>query len=204
VNNDYTRRITFCVSCLLLFLLVPLAFVELRTRTPQLSESARPQSWAQPLKKEGLPNLHQVSPILFRGAQPSHEGMVQLEQMGVKTIVNLRGLHDDEDRINGTKLSYVSIHFHTLLPEEGEMVKFLKTITQTNSQPVFVHCNRGIDRTGTMVALYRIAVQGWTKEEAVREMTEGGFGYDDMFPNLVRYVKGLDVAALQKKAGILR
>lgn len=128
--------------------------------------------------------------------------MIELQHMGVKTIVNLRGFHDDEVLPKGASVSYVSIRFHTWHPEEKDMVKFLKIVTDPAKQPVFVHCKRGIDRTGTMVALYRIAVQGWTKDEAVREMTQGGFGYDDMFPNLVTYVKELDVAALQKKAGI--
>lgn len=187
---------------MVLLFFAPLVVSGGTNKTAQLSPSERPAAWGTPLEKPGLPNLHQVSPILFRGAQPSHEGMLQLEQMGVKTVVNLRGFHDDEDRLTGTKLSYVSIRFHTWHPEEADMVKFLKAVTNTNKQPVFVHCKRGIDRTGTMVALYRIAVQGWTKDEAVREMTQGGFGYDDMFPNLVTYVKGLDVAVLQKKAGI--
>jgi hypothetical protein len=53
-----------------------------------------------------------------------------------------------------------------------------------------------------MIAVYRIAVQGWTRDEAVREMTQGGFGYDDLFPNLVEYVKKLDVDRLKQKAGI--
>jgi tyrosine-protein phosphatase SIW14 len=174
-----------------------------KKRTEQVAENARPLTWAAPLKKEGLPNLHKVSPILFRGAQPTHEGMLELQRMGVKTIINLRGLHDDEDQLRGTQFSYVGIHFHTWHPEEEDMVKFLKTIIDTNRQPAFVHCKRGIDRTGTMVALSRIAVQGWTKDEAIREMTQGGFGYDDYFPNLVAYVRDLDVAALQRKAGIL-
>ena len=187
---------------MVLVLLTPLIVGGSANKAAQLPQSERPVKWATPLKKSGLPNLSQVSPVLFRGAQPSHEGMLQLEQMGVKTVVNLRGLHDDEDRLTGTKLSYVSIRFHTWHPEAEDMVEFLKAVTDTYKQPVFVHCKRGIDRTGTMVALYRVAVQGWTKDEAIREMTKGGFGFDDMFPNLVTYLKELDVAALQKKAGI--
>ena len=128
--------------------------------------------------------------------------MRELQKMGVKTIINLRGLHDDEDRMEGTTLGYVSIRFHTWHPEEEDMVAFLKAATDPAKQPVFVHCKRGIDRTGTMSALYRIAVQGWTKDEALREMTQGGFGYDDLFPNLVEYVRRVDVEKLKQKAGI--
>ena len=37
-------------------------------------------------------------------------------------------------------------------------------------RPVFVHCKHGADRTGTMVAFYRILFEGWSKDEAIREM----------------------------------
>lgn len=185
-------------SWTLLFFFTPLILSAGTNKTVQLPPSERPATWATPLEKPGLPNLHQVSPILFRGAQPSPEGML------VKTVVCLRGLHDDELPPEDSTLSCVSIRFHTWHPEEDDMVKFLETMTDPKKQPVFVHCKRGIDRTGTMVALYRIAVQGWSKDEAVREMTQGGFGYDDLFPNLVEYVKNLDVDRIKRKAGILK
>lgn len=184
-------------------LFLPLVVCAATNKTAQLPPGQRPASWATPLEKPGLPNLHQVSPTLYRGAQPSHEGMLQLQQMGVKTVIALRGLHDDDALVKGTSLAHVTIRFHTWHPEEGDMVKFLKVVMDPDHQPVFVHCKRGIDRTGTIVALYRVAAQGWTKEEAIRELTQGGFGYDDMFPNLVAYVKNLDVASLKRKAGIL-
>jgi protein tyrosine/serine phosphatase len=201
LNHLKPKRLALVVSCILLFSATMNLFGG-PEKTVQLPANERPATWASPLEKPGLPNLNQVSSVLFRGAQPTHEGMGQLEKMGVKTVVNLRGLHDNRDKLSGTKLSNVTIRFHTWHPEDEDMVKFLKTVTDTNRQPVFVHCKRGIDRTGTMVAVYRIAVQGWSKDEAVREMTQGGFGYDDMFPNLVEYVKKLDVPSLQKKAGI--
>ena len=183
-------------------LLLPLIFGGGTNKTVQLPQNERPATWAVLLEKPGLPNLYKVSPTLFRGAQPSHDGMLQLQQMGVKTIVSLRGFHDDEALAKGTSISHISIRFHTWHPEEEEMVAFLKIVTDPARQPVFVHCKRGIDRTGTMAALYRIGVQGWTKEEAVREMTKGGFGYDDLFPNLVAYVQGLDIGKIKQKAGI--
>lgn len=167
-----------------------------------LPPGERPATWAVRLDKPGLPNFFQVSPVLYRGAQPVAGGMAQLQNLGVKTVVNLRGFHDDDDLMEGTSLAQVSIPFHTWHPEEEDMVKFLQTVTDPAKQPVFVHCKRGIDRTGTMVAVYRIAVQGWTKEEALREMTRGGFGYDGLFPNLVKHVKNLDVDQLKQKAGI--
>ena len=128
--------------------------------------------------------------------------MLQLKAMGVKTVLSLRGMHDDEDLVEGTSLAKMRIRFHTWHPEEEDMLRFLKVITDPDRQPVFVHCRRGIDRTGTMVAIYRMCVQGWPKAEAIREMTKGSFGYDDKFPNLVDYLRNLDVDKLKQKAGL--
>ena len=149
--------------------------------TEQLPQSERPATWAVPMEKSGLPNLFQVSPNLFRGAQPTHAGMLQLKTMGIKTVLSLRGMHDDDEFVEGTDLTKARIRFHTWHPEEEDMLKFLKLVNDPAGLPMFVHCKRGIDRTGTMVAIYRVCVQGWSKEEAIREMTQGGFGYDDKF-----------------------
>jgi protein tyrosine/serine phosphatase len=171
-------------------------------KTPQLSKSERPATWAVAVEKGGLPNLFQVSSNLFRGAQPTHAGMVQLKAMGIKTVLSLRGMHEDEELIAGTGLAHEQIRFYTWQPEEKDMLRFLKVATDPARLPVFVHCKRGIDRTGTMVAIYRMCVQGWPKEEAIREMTQGGFGYDGMFANLVAYLRNLDVKKLKEKAGL--
>jgi protein tyrosine/serine phosphatase len=87
-------------------------------------------------------------------------------------------------------------------PEDEDVVRFLQIVADPSKTPVFVHCRRGVDRTGTMVAIYRIAVQGWSRGEAIREMTEGGFGYDGKFPNLVKYIQKLDIDAIKRKAGL--
>ena len=187
---------------MVLVLLTPLIVGGSANKAAQLPQSERPVKWATPLKKSGLPNLSQVSPILFRGAQPSHEGMLQLEQMGVKTVINLRGLHDDEDRLSGTKLSYVGIRFHTWHPEEEDVVRFLKIVTDPRRAPVLVHCQHGADRTGTMIAVYRIIVQGWSKAEAIREMTEGGFGFHPAWSNLPRWIQKLNIDLIKSQSGI--
>lgn len=82
------------------------------------------------------------------------------------------------------------------------MVEFLKVIAESENHPVFLHCQHGADRTGVMSAVYRIVVQGWSKEAAIREMTEGGYGFHSVWLNLIDYVENLDIEDLKARAGI--
>lgn len=161
------------------------------------------ETWAEPIELPGLPNLHKVSDDLYRGAQPSAEGMRQLEKLGIKTVINLRSSHSDSDELQGTGLAYEHIEMTAWgKPEDKDVLRFLQIVSDSNSLPVFVHCQHGADRTGTVCAIYRIAVQGWSKDEAIDEMTKGGFGYHSIWQNLPDYVRNLDIQNIKHKAGI--
>lgn len=162
----------------------------------------RPEKWAQPVGLRGAPNLFKVSDTLYRSAQPSAEGMSQLKELGVVTIVNLRSFHSNRDEIGNTGLTSEHIYMKAWHPEDKEAVRFLQIVTDPKRAPVLVHCQRGADRTGAMVALYRVAVQGWSKEEAIQEMTEGGYGYSEVWANLTRWLQDLDIDAVRRDAGI--
>lgn len=169
---------------------------------PDSPPPPRPETWAQPLKLAGVPNLYRVSGELYRGDQPSALGMRNLKQLGIKTIINLRSFHSDRDELGDTDLAYEHIYMKAWHPEEKEVVRFLKIVTDPRRTPVLVHCQHGADRTGAMIAVYRVAVQGWSKEEAIREMTTGGFGFHPLWRNLPRWIRKLDMDNLRKKAGI--
>ena len=176
----------------------PLRAAEPAAGSPQ----PRPTEWAQPVNLKGVPNLHKVSDDLYRSAQPTPGGMQQLQQLGIKTIVNLRSFHSDRDDIGQTGLAYEHIYMKAWHPEEQDAVRFLRIVTDPERTPVLVHCQHGADRTGSMVALYRIAVQDWTKEAAIREMTRGGFGYHKIWIELPHWIRDLDIASLRRNAGI--
>jgi len=128
--------------------------------------------------------------------------MAELKKMGVKTIVNLRNYHRDDARIAGTGLQQSRLNMEPWHATDEESVRFLRVVTDTNNLPVFVHCERGADRTGTLCAIYRVAVCGWSKEKAIQEMTEGGFGFNPAWQNLVNYVRKVDVEKLKRQAGL--
>lgn len=174
---------------------------------PQSEETTDPESstkreWARRIEKPGLPNLHRVTADLYRGAQPTAEGFRELKAMGIKTVVNLRSFHSDRDELGDTGLGYEHITTKAWHAEDKEVVRFLKIVTDKERTPAFVHCQHGADRTGTMCAIYRVAVCGWSKEEAIAEMTEGGFGFHRVWGNLVRYLRELDIESIECQAGM--
>ena len=168
----------------------------------ETSATHRPAHWAKPIQIKGAPNLHKVSDTLYRSAQPSAEGIRNLKAMGIETVVDLRSFHSDRDEIEDTGLAYEQIYMKAWHPEEEDAVRFLQIVTNPKRSPVIVHCQHGADRTGTMCVLYRVAVQGWGKEEALKEMTDGGFGFHGIWENLIQWINGLDIDRIKRKAGI--
>lgn len=158
------------------------------------AEANSGRRWAGPLHCQGVPNFHRVSGGLYRGAQPTPDGMRNLKAMGVRTIVNLRHLHSDLDEIGLTGLAYERLYVDPLHPEDKEVARFLQIATDPARRPVFVHCKYGADRTGLMCAAYRVVAEGWTKEQAIAEWTRGGFGFNDSCRGLVKYFRKLDLA----------
>ena len=140
-----------------------------------------------------------MSDILYRGAQPEDEGFAELKKLGIETVVNLRSLHSDRSECEEAELAYVKINCQAWEAEEEEVVDFLKVLADPDRRPVFVHCQHGADRTGMMVAVYRLVEQGWSKEDAIAEMTEGGFGYHSIWKELIEYIEELDVDQLRQQ-----
>lgn len=163
----------------------------------------RPEKWAVKLYGAGLSNFHRVSRTLYRGAQPSAQGMKTLESMGIKTVISLRWLGSDRGELKGTSLKYIHIRINTVAnPKTGQVVEFLKAVVDPDNQPVFLHCKHGADRTGMMTAFYRIVMQGWSKEEAVREMTKGGYNFHRIWKHLLEFIRRADIDEIRKAAGI--
>ena len=162
----------------------------------------RPANWAAPLNEPGLSNFYEVTTNLYRGAQPSAEGMKELKSMGVKTVLNLRSFHSDQHLVSNGDMKLARLHMKPWHAEDEDVVTFLKIASNTNNLPLFVHCQRGADRTGMICAMYRVVICDWTKEDAIKEMKEGGFHFNPGWENLVDYVNKADVAVLKKRAGI--
>ena len=168
--------------------------------TTHAAETNRP--WATKLEQPGVPNLHRVTTNLFRSAQPTAEGMKSIERLGIKTVLSLRNFHSDKDEVESTTLRTERIRINAWHAKDEDVLRFLKLVTDTNASPILVHCLHGSDRTGIMIAIYRMTVEGWPKDEAIKEMTSANFGFHPLWKNLIEYLEQLDVEALRKKAGL--
>lgn len=147
----------------------------------------------------GLKNYAKVSDALHRGQQPTAEGFAELKKMGIKTIVNLRAFNSDRNELEGLGLQYVHIYCKAWHPEDEDVVKFLQVVSDPKNHPVFVHCQHGADRTGMMVASYRIVEQGWSVEDAAKELDR--FGFHTVWTDIVKYLKDFNKERLAKLIG---
>lgn len=144
--------------------------------TPHVA-SSRTASRKKPAH-EGLPNFERVDEHLFRGGQPSRAGLANLKKMGVRTIVDLRergGPSMEAKHARALGLRYYRIRMgHLIAPGRAAIDRALEIFADPQNRPVYVHCRRGCDRTGTVVACYRIASAHWTAEEAIAEARDRG------------------------------
>lgn len=145
----------------------------------------------------GTENFHRISKDLYRAGQPDAAGMRIYDDYGIKTVINLRSFHSDVDEVRGTNLKLIEIPVLTWDLEVDEVVRVLQAI-RTADKPVLIHCQHGSDRTGLMVAMYRIVEQGWSKEEAIQEMREGGFGFHGIWVHIPEFIREIDVEAIER------
>src|SRR5246127_3227876 len=148
---------------------------------------------AEKLKIEGVPNAGKVSDGLIRGAQPSAQGLAELKKLGVTTIVDLRGntgpVTWERAQAESLGMRFIDIPVSGWSPPSNSQVaEFLKLFQQDPTQKIFVHCYYGSDRTGVMVAAYRMAQQHWTPDQAAAEMDSFGFHYH-LYPAMKSYVR---------------
>ena len=127
----------------------------------------------------GVPNFHKVDDQVYRGAQPSTEGFQNLAKLGVKTVLDLREADQrsvaEKKVVEGAGMRYVNIPLKGMAaPSPTDVAKILGHFADTKSGPVFVHCRRGADRTGTVIACYRITHDHWDNKRALAEARQNG------------------------------
>jgi protein tyrosine/serine phosphatase len=156
----------------------------------------------------GVPNFHQVDEHVYRGAQPTEEGLKSLATLGVKTIIDLRGPGDhsawEEKVVEALGMRYVHVPLRGMsAPSDEDVAKIIALLdspTGSTSWPVFVHCKEGKDRTGTVIACYRIQHDRWKNEKALEEARLHGMHRVEwaMMSYVLRYKPAPDASASSK------
>lgn len=152
-------------------------------------------AWAQAEKQKGLHNFGHVSESLYRGAQPNAAGFSALHDMGVSIVVNFRDETDEmaaeQRQVESAGMKYVGIPWRGQdEPSNQQVAQFLDLLRANPNTKIFVHCKAGADRTGVMVAAYRIAVEHKPVAAAVAEMHQYHY-HAFWLPHLERYVRSL-------------
>ena len=144
-----------------------------------------------------LRNLHQVDAKIWRSAQPAHKHFHLLEKQGIGEVITLRDWHPENDMASRFKFHQITMKAGGIKDEE--IVKALRIIVSAE-KPVLIHCYHGSDRTGAVVAMYRMVVQNWTREKAIAELMEPKHGHHArIFPNIRRYLQNVDIERIRKQ-----
>ncbi|HET9942449.1 MAG TPA: tyrosine-protein phosphatase [Terriglobia bacterium] len=163
----------------LLFALVP---SQMELSTPELPAAA------------SISRFSIVDEGIYRGGQPNKEGFAFLKERGVKTIINLRAKDDEGEMVRGLGMQYFHIPIRLVFPwskiSDDAIKKYFEVVNDPDNHPIFFHCHRGADRTGTLAALYRIANQGWNAERAWFEARDIGLHW--WYRGLKGQVHGFD------------
>lgn len=152
-------------------------------------------AWADGPEAPGVPNFHQVSDHVYRGAQPNDEGWKSLSKLGIQVVVDLRREGEEHHSLNGEAeivkaagMKYVSIPMYGIVaPAKEQMTQVLTLLN--SGENVFVHCKKGMDRTGTVIAAYRITHDHWPNNRALKEAVSLGMSWTEL--GMKRYIRAL-------------
>lgn len=152
---------------------------------------------AQKMHVGRLKNLYEIDSGVYRSAQPSKKDLRALRQAGVMELLNLRR-DRNKDSLRAISGSFV---FHQVPLkasdiQEGRVMDALRVIRDRKG-PILIHCLAGSDRTGLISALYRVVFDYWSKEDAIREMKDGGFGFHKRFKNVPEYIRHLNTDSIR-------
>jgi protein tyrosine phosphatase (PTP) superfamily phosphohydrolase (DUF442 family) len=157
---------------------------------------ARPDNWSQPVTNSSVKNFYKVNEHIYRSAQPDAEGMQEMHEMGIRHILNLRSRQTDGSSAKDLELTLHNVKMFPHNIEDEDIIKALRIIKSAKG-PLLIHCLYGSDRTGVVIAMYRIVLQNWTREDALKEMINGGYGFHTIYKNIPSYIKNADIERIR-------
>lgn len=142
-------------------------------------------------------NLHRVDGHVWRSSQPDAVGFEEMKRAGIGEVLSLRHWHSDEKLAGNLIVKRIPMDAQTI--RDADMVAALRVLTRAKV-PVLVHCWHGSDRTGVVIAMYRMVVQHWPREKAIAEFIDPDYGYHaGVYPNIRRYLETVDIEAIRRQ-----
>ena len=128
---------------------------------------------------QGAELLHPVADQIYRGKQPTRQDIAVLAQNGIRTVLDLRGPLDHRKwechAVEAAGMRYVRVGMSGFFaPTNRQIAKILAVLEEPDALPVYLHCRRGSDRSGVVIACYRIAHDHWTNAQAMKEARKDG------------------------------
>ena len=167
-----------------------------------LSFSAGMLQAASAAEAPGVRNFHQVDANIYRGGQPTDQGFASLAKLGIKTDIDLRGQGFEAAAAERAGLRYIHMPWSGFkAPSDQEVAEILAIMNDSSDWPVFVHCKRGADRTGTAIACYRVSHDHWSNQQALAEAKK--FGMSGMEIAMRHYIVSFSAPRLAKAATVI-
>ncbi len=125
-------------------------------------------------------NFHPITPgEAYRSAQLDEALLTRyIRDYGIRSVINLRTANDSADWYGKEVRACARLGVeHRNLPltayaaPTAEQVKKLINLFETLPRPVLIHCRAGADRSGIAAAIWKVVVDGATKEEAKAQLS---------------------------------
>ena len=123
---------------------------------------------------------------LYRGPRPPNfqEFSALVARQGIGTVICLESgffewfrtkRNEELGWCHRLRVDLIHIRCHPFLPPTADEVGLFLSMVKEAEGPVYFHCLHGVDRTGWMASMYRVMMQGWDVNQAMKEMYDNGF-----------------------------
>lgn len=146
----------------------------------------------------GLNNMYKVDEGVYRSEQPGDKQFEALEKYGIKESLSLRYWNSDKKHIKNTTIIAHRVRMNAHDINDYDVINALRII-KNRKGPILIHCKHGSDRTGVIVAMYRLVFQDWSKEDALTELKTEDYGFHKIYVNIPRYINNVDVDYIKQQ-----
>jgi tyrosine-protein phosphatase SIW14 len=154
--------------------------------------------WAKKLDSTGLHNLYKLNDSIYRSEQPDSASFANLKKIGIKSILNITTQQNDTAVSGNQNFNYYFVQMNAESFSNSDIIQALAVIRDA-PKPILIHCRHGSDRTGVVMAMYRIIYENRSKQEALDELRNGGYGFNTIFVNIPKYIKKANITKLRAK-----